>query len=432
MTKLTIGLIGYGNVGSGIIKLIQKRFSFIKEKFHTELIIKTICDRSIQQKITPDLKNIHCTSDIQGVLSDPQIQAVIELIGGLNPAREIALGALKNGKHLVTANKELLAHHGRELFRQAHQSNRSIYFESAVMAGVPVIKTISEGLVGNTFRALYGIINGTCNFILDSMTKNHLTFQQALEEAQKRGYAESNPTLDINGMDTAHKLTILVYLALGKTVKLEDIYTEGINTISQEDINYAQELNLTIKLLGIAKREGQEIEVRVHPTLIAKDHPLAAIGSVYNALYLKTSPLGNVLISGEGAGQMSAASGVLSDLINLAQQKENTEASWLRNPYEDTSLMTIRKMDQVKSRYYLRMTAIDKPKVLSIMAGILGKYGISINSVTQKAHNPAAHVPVVMLTDFAVEKMVRKALEKIHQLSVVKSMPIAIRMERLE
>lgn len=330
----------------------------------------------------------------------------------------------------MTANKELIANYGRELFQAARKNKCSLYFESSVGAGIPLIKSIAEGMAGNKFSNIYGIINGTCNFILTEMTRNNWSFTKALEEAQKRGFAESNPKLDISGMDSAHKLAILIYLAFGKFIKLEDIYTEGITHISHHDIEHAESLNLTIKLLAIAKKAEGKIEARVHPTLIAKDHPLASINDIYNGVYFHARPLGNILISGEGAGQMTAASGVVSDLINFASQGK--DGNLLCNLFSEARHMTMRGIDDIKTKYYIRFMATDKPGVLSKISGILGKNGISINSVTQKAHVGKSVVPVVMLTDYTTEHMVRLALNKIYELPIVKSRPVAIRMENLE
>jgi len=429
MNKIHIGLIGYGVVGSGVVKLLGRRKTYIKNKFNTEFIIKTLCDRDIDTKKAAGLNKTTLTKKYQDILDDPDIDIVVELIGGMHPAKDIAVQALKGGKHVVTANKELIANCGQELFQLAKKHNCHLYFESSVGAGVPVIKTITEGVVGNKFTSLYGIINGTCNYILSEMTQNNLSFAEALADAQKKGFAESNPTLDINGMDSAHKLAIMIYLAFGKIVNVKDIYREGITHISHDDIEYATSLGLTIKLLAIAKKEGDEIEARVHPTLISKDHPLASINSIYNAVYMNTDPLGSILLSGKGAGQMAAASGVVSDLINFAAKGHSTALPC--NSYTEATGLKNKKIDQIKTKFYLRFMVTDKPGVLSVITSILGKQNIGINSVTQKAHNPTSTVPVIMLTEYTTEKSLRLALEKIAKLAVVKSKPVAIRMEKL-
>ncbi len=431
MAKLNIGLIGYGVVGSGVIKLLTERKNFIKQKFNTEFVFKKVCDRSIRYKRIPGLKRNILTTNYRDVINDPEIDVVIELIGGMNPAKEIILSALKSGKHVVTANKEVLAHYGKELFKEALKRNRDIYFEASVGAGIPIIKSITEGLAGNKFSGLYGIINGTSNFILSEMTKTGCTFKHALQEAQERGYAESNPVLDVSGMDSAHKLAILVFLALGKSVKIDNIYVEGITEISHLDIEHAQSLKLVIKLLAIAKKVHNELEVRVHPTLIPRNHPVASVNGIYNAIFLNTNPVGDILLYGEGAGQMTAASGVVSDLINLATRSHEGSNARIYGLTKELSKMRLRKIDNVETKFYIRFMAIDKPGILSRIAGILGKHGISIASVTQKVRRHASAVSVIMLTHYAKERMVRLALEKISKLSIVKSNPVAIRMEKL-
>ncbi len=431
MNRLNVGLIGYGVVGQGVTKLLRVRENFFSNKFNSEFNLKIICDRSIHKKNTRGLGKTILTTKYENVLKQKDLDVVIELIGGIHPAKEIVLRALNAGRHVITANKALLAQHGEELFRVAKSKNRNIYFESSVGAGTPIIKLITEGIAGNKFNGFYGIINGTCNFILTEMTRTHCTFSQALREAQKRGYAERNPSLDVNGMDSAYKLAILVFLALGKSIKISDMHIEGITHISHVDIDYAESLDLSIKLLAIAKRVKNEIEVRVQPTLIPKEHPLASVNGIFNAIFLDTDPLGDILLYGQGAGQMTAASGVISDLINLAARHDDLFAMTVGNLFQDIATFKLRKIEKVYTKYYLRFMAVDKPGVLATISGILGKHGISIESVTQKIQERSSVVPVIILTDWAQEKMLRLALEKIYNLSVVKSKPVAIRMEKL-
>lgn len=431
MERINIGIIGYGVVGQGVVKILKNRRKFYKDKYKIDFFIKTISDRSISKKASPGLDHTLLTTDYQTVLNDKDIQIVIELIGGLNPAKDIVLGAIRNNKHVITANKELLATFGQDLFREANAKSRMIYFESAVGAGIPVIRTITEGVAGNKFNGIYGIINGTCNFILTEMTRRGLTFQEALKEAQEKGYAESNPTLDINGMDTAHKLAVLVFLTQEKFVSVKDFHVEGINHISHDDIEFANSLNLTIRLLAIAKKIGNQLDVRVHPTLIPKEHGLATVDGVDNAIFFDLDPMGDVFLEGQGAGQMTAASGVVSDLINLGIRKDVQMPSWIFNPTEEQDKLFLRKIDDIETRFYIRFMVIDKPGVLSIITGVLGQHNISIASVTQKQENKGSTVPVVMLTHVVNERSLREALEQITQLAVVRSKPVAIRMEKL-
>lgn len=401
----------------------------IRKRYQIDFNIKSVCDLDIHQRDTKSIKTARLTTNFNDILNDTSIDVVVELIGGTHPAKEIVVAALKSGKNVVTANKALISNFGKELFTLARKHNRHLYFESAVGAGIPIIKTLTEGIVGNTHDRVYGIVNGTCNYILTVMKRHNYTFERALKDAQKRGYAESDPTLDINGMDSAHKLAILIYLAFGKFVSLKDIYTEGITEISAEDIENADQMGLTIKLLAIAKKEKNLIEARVHPTLIPKDHPLASIHDVLNAIYLNADPLGDILLSGEGAGQMAAASGVVSDLINYASKTFDT--ALYCNLYDENAQLKLKKIDAIETKFYIRFTVIDQPGVLSRISGILGKHHISINSVTQKAHNKKSAVPVIMLTDYTTEKNIGLALKAIHKLPVIKSKPVAIRMEKL-
>lgn len=429
MKKINIALIGFGTVGQGVVKYLRKEKSNFKNKFGVEYFLKTICDRSINKKDTSDLSKIKLTTNIDDILNDTELDVVIELIGGMNPAKKIVSQSLEKGRHVITANKELIANCGPELFAIAQKNHCHLLYESAVGAGIPVIKTITEGIVGNSFQGVYGIVNGTCNFILSEMSSKGCTFDEALKDAQAKGYAESDPTLDINGMDAAHKLGILVNLAFNQSIAVKDIYTEGITQISKTDIEYAEKLGLCIKLLAIAKCDGNEFDARVHPTLISKSHPLASIHSIFNAIYLESYPLGNILLSGEGAGQMAAASGVISDLINLiAIDKEHTAHC---NINLNQTKLKLRKIDDIKTKFYLRFMAGDKPGVLSKITGVLGNEGIGINSVTQNPHLKTQAVPVIMLTDYTTEKSLRKALNQIHKMPEVKAKPVAIRMEKL-
>lgn len=431
MTKIKIGLIGYGNVGSGLVKLLKKKRAYLKERFGLEYELQGICDLAFAKTQPSDISKALLTTDAQTILNNPDTDVIIELIGGLHPAREFVLTALKNGKHVVTANKAMIAEFGQELFATARQCGKNIYFETAVQAGVPIIKTLTEGLAGNQFDAIYGIINGTCNYILSEMSLNNLSFDDAVKKAQAKGFAETDPTLDINGMDSAYKLSILAYLAFKKFLKPKSIYTEGITHISHQDIDFAEQMGLVIKLLAIAKKHDNEIEARVHPTLIRKTHPLASINGVLNAVLMETDPLGPVLLSGEGAGQFAAAAGVLSDLINLAKRQPCDANTVISNDYAEAPGLVIKSIDHVSTRFYLRFMAMDKPGVLSQISGVLGKHGISINSVSQKEQNKTSAVPVIMLTNDAPENQLRLALEEIHRTAIVKSKPVAIRIENL-
>lgn len=428
MRDCRIGLIGYGTVGQGVVKILERKGAEFRKTGGVNFTLARLCDRSYSKKDTRGIPAEALTKDINDVVNDPNVDVLIELIGGLHPARAVVTAALKKSKHVITANKELIANFGPELFALAKKQQRHLYFESAVGSGIPIVKAISEGVIGNDFTQVYGILNGTCNFILSEMSKNGLSFDEALKNAQTRGYAESDPKLDINGMDTSHKLGVIIQIAMGQHIPVKNIYTEGITQISHTDIEHAESLGLAIKLLAVAKKDESSIEARVHPTLISREHPLAAINGVLNAVFLHTRPLGSILLSGEGAGQMAAASGVVSDLLNLSNAGENSRLA-CNNPYSARKLK-LRKIDDAETKFYLRFTAPDKPGTLSKITGVLGRHGIGINSVTQKPHIHKSVVPVIMLTDSTSEKALRLALEQIHRQQMVKARPVAIRMEK--
>lgn len=288
MKKVNIGLIGFGNVGSGVIKILHDKKSFLSDKIGLEINIKKICDKDIHSKRSVSVESSLLTRNAQEIIHDPQIDVVVELIGGVHPAKEYISEALKKGKNVVTANKALLAQEGKELFAIASDRGKTIYFEASVGAGIPIIKSLREGLVANKFYSIFGIVNGTSNFILSQMSGNNYTFDNALKEAKLKGFAEKDPTLDIEGIDSAHKLILLVYLCFGRFVSLDDIFVEGVSRISLADVNYAKELGFEIKLLAIAKKEADELEVRVHPTLIPKTHLLASVKDIFNAIYVSS------------------------------------------------------------------------------------------------------------------------------------------------
>lgn len=430
MNKITIGLIGYGVVGQGVVKILKNKKGFFKDKFQTDFHLKAICDRNIKQKRTAELKGVLLTTDADDVLHDPEIDVVVELIGGVNPALSFITRALQSGKSVVTANKAVIANHGVELFELARKHGVDLYLESTVGAGIPLIKSLTEGLAGNRFESIYGIVNGTCNYILSEMTEKDLSFDVALKEAQRLGYAESDPTLDINGMDTTHKLAILAYFAFGKMIPVKQIHTEGITRISSDDIEYAEKMGLVIKLLAIAKKTGNEVEARVHPTLISKDHPLASINGSFNAVVMNSDLMGQVLLSGRGAGQDPAASGVVSDLVNYATKGSDERP--LCNTRGDDASLKLRSIDKVSTKFYIRFMALDKPGVLSKISGILGSHGIGIHAVTQKGNTGRSQVvPLIILTDQTPEAELRQALKEIQKLSVIKDQPVAIRIESL-
>jgi homoserine dehydrogenase len=431
MKKINIGLMGFGNVGSGVVKILQQRRALLAEKIGLQIEIKKICDKDTASKRNVSPGRNLLTRNVRDILDDPQIDIVVELIGGIHPAKEYILEALRKGKNIVTANKALLAQEGQEIFTEASDRGKNIYFEAAVGAGIPIIKSLREGLVSNRFDSIFGIVNGTSNFILTHMAEDNCDFAAALNEAKKLGFAEKDPTLDVEGIDSAHKLILLNYLCFGKLVSLADVHVEGISRISLADVNYAQELGFAIKLLAIAKKEKDELEVRVHPTLIPQGHLLASVNGVFNAFYVSSDLAGNLLFCGPGAGQLCAASAVVSDLVDLAQDIKAGLFRPTMNIAPDRSLKKLRKADDFESRYYIRFMALDKPGVLARISGILAKAGISIASVTQKERHRAHVVPIVMLIHEAKEEGLREALKVIDHLDAVREKSVAIRMEEV-
>ncbi len=429
MRKVNIGIIGFGNIGSGVVKILSGRKSLLAQKIETEIVIKKICDKDLAKKRDVSVDKALLTGDAYEIINDPAIDIVVELIGGINPAKDFILAALKKGKHVVTANKALLAEHGNELFLEAAERGKNIYFEASVGAGIPIIKAIKEGLVANKFDSIIGIVNGTSNYVLTQMTKEDCSFDNAIAQAKLKGFAEKDPTLDIQGIDSAHKLVLLTYLAFGRIVSLKDIYIEGIAQVSAADIAYAKELGYTIKLLAIAKKEGEELEVRVHPTLLPSEHMLAEVDGVFNAIYLSSDLAGELMFYGPGAGQLPAASAVVSDIVDLTQDIKAGLFRPTLNSRDDTSIKGLRKIEEFENKYYFRITAVDKPGVLAKISGILAKFGISIASVNQKEKLKSHIVPVVMVTHEVKEKNLRGALKMIDRLAEIKDKSVAIRIE---
>lgn len=430
MEKINIGLIGFGTVGVGVVKALKEKSAQLERKVGARLVLKAICDKEFRRKRHIKVDRKLLTRDVNKILGNPKIDIVLELIGGIHPAKEFILKAIKSGQHVVTANKALLAQEGEEIFEAAQKAGVDIFFEASVGGGIPIIKILREGLVSNEIDTLLGIVNGTSNYILSSMANEDLTFSDALFEAKRRGYAERNPSMDIEGIDSAHKLAILTLLGFGKAVSLKDIYIEGISDISQNDIRYAEEFGYAIKLLAIAKNVDGELEVRVHPTLLSKEHLLSSVGGVYNAIYIHGDMVGGTLFYGRGAGQTPAASSVVSDIVDLARNLRFNSVGRVPIYIKNKAIRKIRRIDEIEARYYIRISCIDKPGVLAKVSGILGRHKISIASVAQKERRKARIVPVVMMTHEAKEKNMRRALEEIDKLSVIKRKTIAIRVER--
>ena len=426
-----VGLLGLGTVGSGVVKILNAHRAELEERAGCRLLLHRVADQDLARpREGLDLKSLPLVPDAQRVLDDPDVQIVIELLGGLEPARSFILRAFQAGKHVVTANKALLAHHGTELFDEARRRGVMFGFEAAVAGGIPLIRSIKEGLAANRILSVHGIINGTSNYILTKMTEEGRDFAEVLKEAQAKGYAEADPTLDVEGLDSAHKLQILATLAFRTSVALKDIYTEGITAVTRQDIAYAAELGYRIKLLAIAKTSDGRLEIRVHPTMIPASSPLAAVSGVFNAVFITGDAVGDLMFYGRGAGQMPTASAVWSDVLEIARSLAHGVSSHsVELPSIAARPLPLQPMDEIRCPYYLRVMALDRPGVLSQVAGILGQHNISITSVLQKGRAAAEAVPVVMMTHEAREADMRHALAAIDKLPVVAGKTVSIRVE---
>lgn len=411
--KISIGIIGLGNIGSALAQVLSKNHKVILKNSGIDVCVKKVCD--VKKRKTP----FSFTSNPYDIINDPEIDVVVESIGGAGVALKLVLAALKAGKHVVTPNKEMIAKHLKLLQKTAAQNKVSIFFEASVGGGIPIIQPLKECLPANNIEEIYGIVNGTTNYVLTQMTKAGKEFSAALKEAQLKGYAEPNPSADIKGHDAAYKAAILASVAFQTEVKMKDVYFEGITTVAQEDIQYAADIGYLIKLLAITKRVGKEVEIRVHPTLVPKWHPLAAVSDNYNAIYVKGTPMGELMFYGQGAGGGPTASAIVSDLVQIAQDPE----SWVLS----LGALKIRNISQVESRYYIRLQVPDRFGVLAGISKAFAKKKVSIAAVVQKEMKGKLATIVIMVHKVA-EKNLRAALDDVKRLSVVRKICTVIRI----
>ncbi len=428
--SINVGIIGFGTVGTGTARILIENADIIRRRLGAPVVLKKISDLDIKRDRGISLQGVQLTAEAREVMTDPEIDIVVELIGGYKPAKEFILEAIKNKKHVVTANKALLAVHGEDIYDAAEKAGVTLGYEASVAGGIPILAAVRSGLAANNIKSIYGIVNGTCNYILTLMTNAGRKFDEVLKEAQAMGYAEADSTFDIEGIDSAHKLAVLTMLAFGTPVKFADIYTEGISKITPLDIDFARDLGYKIKLLAITKMADGEIEARVHPTMLPETYPIATVDGVFNALSVVGDAVGSTMFYGRGAGDMPTGSAVVSDIIDIGRDILAGCAD--RSPvtaFRERKPLIIRKMDDITSCYYLRFSALDKPGVMSRITGVLGKNNISISSMIQKGRKVDEAVPVVMMTHEAVERDVRRALGEIDKLDCVAGSTVVIRVE---
>jgi len=431
-----VGLLGLGTVGGGTVNVLQRNAEEIARRAGRGIVVTHAAARDLNKPRICSTEGITVTTTPQDVVEDPEIQIVIELIGGDTLALDLVMRAIENGKHVVTANKALIAKHGNEIFAAAQAKGVIVAFEAAVAGGIPIIKAIREGLAGNRIEWLAGIINGTGNFILTEMRDKGRDFDDVLKEAQELGYAEADPEFDVEGIDAAHKLTILASIAFGIPLQFEKAFTEGITKITRDDVTYAEELGYRIKHLGVSRRTDKGIELRVHPTLIPERRLIANVDGVMNAVLVQGDAVGPTLYYGAGAGDEPTASAVVADIVDvvrvLTSDPENRVPHLAFQP-DSLSDLPILKMEEVETAYYLRMQAKDEPGVLADVTRILGDKGISIEAIIQKEpEGDSTQANVIMLTHKIVEKHMNQAIQEIESLNTISGEVIRIRMENLE
>jgi homoserine dehydrogenase len=435
MKPINVGLLGIGTVGGGTFAVLKRNQEEIARRAGRSIVIRMVADREEEKARQMAGDDVIVTADANAIVTNPDIDIVVELIGGYTAARELILKAIANGKHVITANKALLASHGTEIFAAAQRKGVMVAFEAAVAGGIPIIKALREGLTANRIEWIAGIINGTSNYILSEMRDKGLTFDTALKQAQSLGYAEADPTFDIEGIDAAHKLTIMASIAFGIPMQFEKAYTEGITKLTREDIRYAEELGYRIKLLGITKRTDRGIELRVHPTLIPAKRLIANVEGVMNAIVVRGDAVGSTLYYGPGAGAEPTGSSVVADLVDVTRM--HTADPRHRVPHlafqpSQLSDTPILPMDEVETCYYLRLRVMDKPGALADIARVLADLNISIEAMVQKEPSEGEdQVDIIMLTHLAMEKNINDAITKIEKLPLTTGKVTRIRLEHL-
>jgi homoserine dehydrogenase len=422
---INVGLLGLGTVGSGVYRILRDNAGIIGQRAGAAICVKRVLVRDTAKHRGVDIPEELLTTDVGDILNDPEIDIVVELLGGITPAYDYALAALAQGKSLVTANKDMVALHGRELFAAAEKTGCDIFFEGSVAGGIPIIKPLKDSLAANRILQVIGIINGTTNYMLTRMSKEGLAFDKVLTEAKALGYAEADPSADVEGFDAARKLAILASIAFNTRVALNDVYVEGITRITAEDIAYASEMNYCVKLLGIARETAEGVEVRVHPALLPKNHPLAAVNDVFNAIFVSGDAVGDVMFYGRGAGELPTASAVVADIMDAARGLTRNGAGRIGcTCFEDKP---IKPMGQTCTRYYIRLCVADRPGVLAGIAQVFGDSAVSLATVIQKSSGKAAEL--VLVTHRVLEKNLQDALNILKRLPIVFEVSNVIRVE---
>ncbi|MBN1374911.1 MAG: homoserine dehydrogenase [Dehalococcoidia bacterium] len=428
--SINVALLGIGTIGSGVAEVLTRKTKALERQAGSPVTLKMIVEKDVSRHGTSGLDKKLFTNDFKKAVKNKDIDVVIELIGGEHPACDFIKEALENGKHVVTANKEVMAKHGAKLLSIARENHAGLRFEASVGGGIPLIAPFQRDLVANDIQAVYAIVNGTTNYILTRMAQEHIDFEVALKQAQKLGYAEANPANDIGGLDAAYKLGILTSLGFDMAVNFNQIHYEGIAKMKSKDFRYASDFGYAIKLLAIAKRSGNLVEARVHPVLIPAESLLAKVDGVYNAIYVSGDLVGNVLFYGQGAGPSATSSAVIADVINIAQNINSRRSNAPRFIPEKTS--GIKAMADIQTRYYFRMNVVDRAGVLAQIAAIMGEHSISISSVIQQESDPSTKTAeIVIMTHPAIEKAVQKAMKIINKLDVVKEISNFIRVEAI-
>ena len=434
MKEIKVGLIGFGTVGQGLAEVLLTQRERLVRRTGMSIKLVGIADHSTYD-LPERFKDIRLTQDGMQLVNDPDIDIIVELIGGIEPAKTLVMQAIAAGKHVVTANKALLSQEGRDIFAAAAKQGVEVGFEASVGGGIPVIKALKEGLVANKILSIMGILNGTANYILTRMTDEGIAFAEVLKDAQKLGFAEADPTYDIEGIDTAHKLAILMTIAYGTPITHKEIATEGISQIEPIDIELAREFGCRIKLLAISRNHGEHVEARVHPTMVPQDHLLASINGAFNAIHFQGDMVGNILLHGLGAGSIPTGSAVAADVVDIARNiccGSIGRVPALAYQPDQMQARRITPMEELYGPYYFRCTVLDQPGVLSTISGILSKHDISIESVIQKGRKKVGAVPLVIVTHSARESAVSAALAEISQLDCVTAPIVKIRILEAE